>query len=96
MLVKPVVGYRFTARFGVKLFPARDRAELRAAVDRITAAGLDGEVFDCVPGGDDQIWTYSAWIDGRGEPGPGVTVRKIRQSPARFGVARVARVVDGA
>jgi D-aspartate ligase len=94
LLVKPVVGYRFVARFGVKLFCARDRAELRAAVERVASAGLDAEIFDLVPGDDDQIWSYTLWVDERGEPGPGVTVRKIRQSPARFGVARVACAVD--
>lgn len=94
VLVKPVVGYRFFARFGVKLFVARDVPELRAAVARVEAAGVSCEVFDLVPGRDDRIWTYSAWIDAHGEPGPGVTVRKIRQSPQAFGVARVASVVD--
>lgn len=94
VLVKPVVGYRFFARFGVKLLVARDAAELRDALARVTAAGVPCELFDFVPGGDDRIWTYSTWIDASGEAGPGVTVRKIRQSPQTFGVARVARVVD--
>ncbi|MFN8601980.1 MAG: hypothetical protein U0842_16045 [Candidatus Binatia bacterium] len=94
VLVKPVVGYRFFARFGVKLLVARDAAELRDAVARVAAADAACEVFDFVPGGDDRIWTYSAWIDAHGDAGPGVTVRKIRQSPQTFGVARVASVVD--
>lgn len=94
VLVKPVVGYRFFARFGVKLLVARDRAELRDAVGRVVAAGIPCELFDFVPGGDDRIWTYSTWIDAYGAAGPGVTVRKIRQSPQTFGVARVACVVD--
>lgn len=94
VLVKPVVGYRFFARFGVKLLVARDGAELRDAVTRVARAGVACEVFDFVPGGDERIWTYSAWIDAHGDAARGVTVRKIRQSPQTFGVARVARVVD--
>ena len=94
VLVKPVVGYRFSARFGVKLFRADDAAALRRAVARVVAADVACEVFDFVPGGDDRIWTHSAWIDAHGEPLRGITVRKVRQSPATFGVARVARVVD--
>lgn len=94
VLVKPVVGYRFFARFGVKLLVARDRAELRDAIARSAAADVACEVFDFVPGGDDRIWTYSTWIDAHGDAGAGVTVRKIRQSPQTFGVARVASVVD--
>ena len=38
VLVKPVVGYRFFARFGCKLFVARDRAELRRC-DRAARGG---------------------------------------------------------
>lgn len=94
VLVKPVVGYRFFARFGVKLLVARDAMELRDAVARVSTAGIPCELFDFVPGDDDRIWTYSTWIDAHGDAGPGVTVRKIRQSPQTFGVARVARVVD--
>src|SRR5262249_35769713 len=52
------------------------------------------EVFDLVPGGDDQIFAYSTYVDAWGSATPGVTVRKLRQSPPLFGVARVAEVVD--
>ena len=94
MLVKPVVGYRFFARFGVKLLVG-DAMELRDAVARVSAAdAVRCRLFDFVPGDDDRIWTYSAWIDAHGDAGPSVTVRKIRQSPQTFGVARVASVVD--
>lgn len=94
VVVKPVVGYRFVARFGVKLLVARDPAELRAAIARVHAADVACEVFDLVPGRDDQIWAYCTYVDRRGAAAPGVTVRKRRQSPASFGVARVATVVD--
>jgi len=94
VLVKPVVGYRFSARFGCKLFVARDRRELQRCVDRLREADLDGEVFDLVPGADDQLYAYCTYVDARGGAAAGVTVRKLRQSPPFFGVARVAEVVE--
>jgi D-aspartate ligase len=94
VLVKPVVGYRFAARFGCKLFVARDPAELRDRVARLAEAGLAGEVFDLVPGADDHLHAYCTHVDARGEAAAGVTVRKLRQSPPFFGVARVAEVVE--
>lgn len=94
VLVKPVVGYRFSARFGCKLFVARDRRELQRCIDRLREADLDGEVFDLVPGADDQLYAYCTYVDARGAAAAGVTVRKLRQSPPFFGVARVAEVVE--
>jgi predicted ATP-grasp superfamily ATP-dependent carboligase len=94
VLVKPVVGYRFSAHFGVKLFRADDAAALRDAVARVAAAGVACEVFDIVPGDDDRVYTYSVWIDRGGDAAPGIAVRKIRHSPQTFGVARVAQMVD--
>jgi len=93
VVVKPRIGYRFVARFGVKLFVARDRAELLRAVERLSAAGLEGAVFDLVPGGDDRIYAYCTYVDASGTAYDGVTVRKLRQGPPFFGVARVARTV---
>lgn len=94
VIVKPVLGYRFASRFGSKLFVARDRDELRRAVARLAGAGLEGDVFDLVPGGDEMLYAYCTYVDARGVAHDGVTVRKLRQSPPLFGVARVAEVVD--
>lgn len=94
VVVKPVVGHRFFARFGAKLLVAHDAGELRACIARLRDAGLEGDVFDLVPGADDQIFAHCTWVDARGVAQPGVTVRKLRQSPPSFGVARVAEVVD--
>lgn len=93
-VVKPVVGYPFLERFGCKLFAAGDRAELERSIAKAQAAGMACQVFDRVPGGDDRIYAYCTYIDQRGEPLGGVTIRKLRQSPPFFGVARVAEVVE--
>jgi D-aspartate ligase len=90
VLVKPLAGHRFAARFGAKVFEARDRGELRACVARLD--GIEADVHDLVPGDDSHIYAHAIHIDARGEPTPGVTIRKLRGSPPRFGVARVAEI----
>jgi D-aspartate ligase len=94
VLVKPNVGYRFFSRFGCKLFVAHDRPELRHCIARFADAQMAGQVFDFIPGPDYQIHAYCTYVDSRGEPCGGLTVRKIRQGPPLFGVARVAEVVE--
>lgn len=94
VVVKPTIGHRFHARYGQKLFVARDARALRRQVAQLRDAGLDADVMDLVPGGDDHIYVHCTYVDDHGVAQPGVTVRKLRQSPPSFGVARVAEVVD--
>ena len=92
VLVKPIQHDRLISAFGTKLFLARDAGELRTAATRVRQAGLRGLVFDFVPGPDRNLLVYCVYIDARGEPSPGVTVRKLRQHPPLIGGARVAQV----
>jgi predicted ATP-grasp superfamily ATP-dependent carboligase len=94
VVVKPTIGYRFAARFGTKLFVADDREALRRSVAKLVDAGLEARVFDFVPGGDDRIYGYCTYVDDRGEPLGGLTVRKLRQGPPLFGVARAAEIAS--
>lgn len=93
VVVKPVVGYRFSSRFGCKLFVAHDRTELQRCIARFEDAQMRGQVFGCIPGADRQIYAYCTYIDAHGEPRGGLTVHKLRQGPPLFGVARVAETV---
>ena len=92
VLVKPIQHDRLISSFGAKLFLARDRAELATATERLHQAGLPGLVFDFVPGPDSNLYVYCVYVDARGEPSPGVTVRKLRQHPPVIGGARVAEI----
>jgi predicted ATP-grasp superfamily ATP-dependent carboligase len=78
-----------SSRASDKLFVARDATApgIASCAARLRAR------LDLVPGPDSQIYVYCTYVDVRGEPTRGVTVRKIRQSPPFFGVARVAEVV---
>lgn len=93
VVVKPVVGYRFAHEFECKLFMAENRTRLDRVIDRIERAGVECQVFDCVPGADDRIYAHCEYIDQRGQSRGGLTIHKLRQSPPFFGVARVAEVV---
>ena len=93
VVVKPTCGYRFVARFGVKLFVANTREELAAAIERLTRADLSAQVYDLIPGDDSRIYAYCTYINTRDEQCGGLTIRKLRQGPPFFGSARVAEVV---
>jgi D-aspartate ligase len=94
LIVKPVRHDHLISTFGVKLFVADDSSALRTCIERLAAVGLDGLVFESIPGPDSEIFVYCVYVDGRGEPSPGVTVRKLRQNPPFIGGARAAEVTD--
>lgn len=92
VIVKPLMGYRFQEFFGRKLFVAANPAELKHAISQIEKAGISCQVFDIIPGADNRIYCHCVYIDASGDPRADVTIRKIRQSPPFFGVARVAEI----
>lgn len=93
LLVKPCQGHLFFARFQRKLFQVHDREGLRRRVESTLAEGLVCRLQEWIPGSDDQIYTHSLYVNRQGVASPGVSVRKHRQSPAGFGVTRVATIV---
>lgn len=93
VVVKPVRTFPFASVFGVKLFAARDRAELLRCVERLERAELEADVYELVPGDDECVYAHCTYVDGAGEPLPGLTVHKLRQGPPLYGDARVAEVV---
>jgi len=94
VLVKPLAGYRFAPRFGCKLFVARDRKALDACLAQAAAADCPCLLQEYVPGPDSEIHVYCLYVDGNGEPSAGLTLRKLRQSPPFFGVARMMELIE--
>lgn len=94
LLVKPVVSHAFRRAFGRKLFVARTPAELAHYAALAAGAGIVCELTEIVPGPDSNVYAYCLYVDRKGEPGPGLTVHKLRQSPQFYGVARVAEVAQ--
>jgi predicted ATP-grasp superfamily ATP-dependent carboligase len=95
VVVKPTESHVFAERFGCKLFVARNRAELARCCAIASQAGIDAQVIDLVPGGDDCIYGHAVYMDAGGIPRAAITMRKLRQSPPLYGVARVAETVHG-
>jgi D-aspartate ligase len=93
VIVKPLSGFRFQARFGCKVFVATSRSELKKAIARVEEARIPCQVYDIVPGPDSRVYCHCMYIDANGNLRADITWRKIRQSPPMFGVARVAEVV---
>lgn len=91
VVIKPVHAGKFADEFGVKLFPAVDSRQLALCRERLAQAGLQGEVFDWIPGPDRRIHSHCVYLGENGEVLAECTVRKLRQTPAVFGVARVAQ-----
>jgi predicted ATP-grasp superfamily ATP-dependent carboligase len=87
LAVKPRHSYRFARQFGLrkKLFVVRDRAELEAVQAETTALGLEVIMTEIIPGGDDRLWTCTAYLDEQGSPLLHYTRRKVRQYPPGFG-----------
>lgn len=94
LVVKPRRSFGFGARFGGKLFFATTRDELASAVARLHEAGIAADAQGYIAGTDADIWAHCTYLDARGEPHGGVTIRKLRQAPARFGVARIAEIAS--
>jgi D-aspartate ligase len=84
--LKPVHSHEFVRHFGgMKAFIVHSDDELRKALSRTVALGVEMMVTEIVPGRDDQFFSYYSYIDEDGEPLLHVTKRKLRQYPIWFG-----------
>jgi D-aspartate ligase len=83
--LKPVHAHLFHAHFKEKLFVVRDGGELREALARTSALGLEMLATELVEGPDDGIGTYCAYLDEHARVMCEATKRKPRQFPAKAG-----------
>lgn len=96
VIVKPAQSHLLRERHGRKLLVAADRGQLGRCTRLLADAGLEGSIEDLIPGPDGHFFNCAAYIDRRGEPAATITMRKLRKSPPRFGVCRVAELDDRA
>lgn len=94
VVVKPLRSGEFSSMFGKKLFVVRSASDFGKCCEQLARAGVDGQVFDLIPGPDSDIYVHCVYIDQHGRPLAECMVRKLRQSPPHFGVARVAELTD--
>jgi predicted ATP-grasp superfamily ATP-dependent carboligase len=68
--------------------------EFERAWPSLAEAGVDLVVQEMIPGGEDRIESYHAYLDASGEFAAEFTGRKIRTFPARFGETTACEITD--
>ncbi len=90
-LVKPSDPAPFQRAFGVHAFRCASMAELQVGFERALPHGP--LVQELIPGGDDQLYTFGAYMTEEGEALGVFSGRKLRQIPPTVGTCRVGEAV---
>ena len=85
--LKPLHIHEFAKHFRRKVILVRSESDLRRAVARTSALGLEMLVTEIIQGPEDQYWSYYTYVAGDGTPLVDFTKQKIRQYPVGFGGA---------
>lgn len=100
-IVKPTFSISFSRKFGTKSFLVKNEADLKAGFERASAGGEAVVLQEMIPGGDDQLATYTSYWDEEGRLAGDFVARKLLQHPPIFGVGQVHKaepiqeVIDG-
>ncbi|WIV13329.1 carboxylate--amine ligase [Proteiniborus sp. MB09-C3] len=86
-IVKPVDSPSFVAKFRRKLFKVQNREELEEALDKAKNAGLEVIVQRIIPGFDDHMYTFDAYLNQDAKVTHWSTCQKYRQFPINFGAS---------
>lgn len=87
LMVKPRLSHVFERHFGRKHVIVNDAAELSAAIDAASAAGVGVLLMEVIPGADDQLSSYYTYVDEEGAPLCHYTKRVVRRFPVGMGAA---------
>jgi len=86
-IVKPTDSPTFVATFRRKLFKVFNREELVAAVEKAENAGLEVIIQRIIPGFDDHMYTFDAYLNQEAKVTHWLTCQKHRQYPINFGAS---------
>lgn len=86
-IVKPVDSPAFVSRFRRKIFLVNNRQELQEAVKKANDAGLEVFVQRIIPGFDDHMYTFDAYLNRDSKVTHWSTCQKYRQFPINFGAS---------
>lgn len=90
-LLKPTNSPQFVRLFRVKVFVASSRAELERAIAKAQEHGVDTIIQRIIPGFDDHMHTYDAYVSQQGEVTHWTTCQKNRQYPINYGASVYTR-----
>ncbi|MBD2871653.1 carboxylate--amine ligase [Paenibacillus arenilitoris] len=86
-VVKPTDSPSFVAKFRRKLFKVHSREELEKALNQAREADLEVIVQRIIPGFDDHMYTFDAYLNQESKVTHWVTCQKFRQYPINFGAS---------
>ncbi|MFT4414484.1 carboxylate--amine ligase [Fredinandcohnia humi] len=86
-LVKPTDSPTFVSIFRKKLFKVHNRQELDEAVEKAKNANQEVIVQRIIPGFDDHMYTFDAYLNQDSKVTHWVTCNKYRQYPINFGAS---------
>lgn len=86
-LVKPVDSPAFVSEFRRKLFKVSDEIELKEAIQKADAANLEVIIQRMIPGFDDHMYTFDAYLNDESKVTHATTCQKHRQYPINFGAS---------
>lgn len=86
-ILKPTESTMFVAKFRVKNFILNNEEELLKFKKTIQESNLDGVVQRIIPGFDDHMYTYDAYLNQDSEVTHWMTCQKHRQFPINYGAS---------
>lgn len=86
-IVKPTDSPSFVAKFRKKIFKVNNREELEEALSKARGAGLEVIVQRIIPGFDDHMHTFDAYLNQDAKVTHWTTCQKLRQYPINFGAS---------
>lgn len=86
-IVKPTDSPSFVSLFRAKIFTCNNLEEMRVALEKSAQAKLDVIVQRIIPGFDDHVYTFDAYLDQTSKVTHWLTCQKLRQFPINFGAS---------
>lgn len=86
-IIKPADSTAFVDKFKKKLFECHDMEELIERLSQVEEAGLEVVVQRIIPGFDDHMYTFDAYMDQDSEVTHWTTCQKHRQFPINYGAS---------
>nr|WP_205091549.1 carboxylate--amine ligase [Thalassobacillus pellis] len=86
-LVKPVDSPAFVSKFRQKLFKVYDEQELKEKVKQAKDEDLEVIIQRIIPGFDDHMYTFDAYLNQDSKVTHWVTCQKLRQFPINYGAS---------
>ncbi|NMA03376.1 MAG: carboxylate--amine ligase [Clostridiales bacterium] len=86
-IVKPTDSSAFVAKFRTKIFRVNNKEELEGALEKAQDANLEVIVQRIIPGFDDHMYTFDAYLNQDSKVTHWMTAQKYRQYPINFGAS---------